>query len=105
MDPVMRNEVHLVDYPNGHHLSTDCWCEPTNIKWVRNKHGIDILVVEHSDDTAQHRVMVLDRREHSKRIITLRDPAERTPDAVWITRILDLPPSSLPPHDPHERSL
>lgn len=51
---VDRNEVHIVNSPNGHLLDTDCWCEPT-ASWRRNKHNILMFVVEHKDnDDHQH---------------------------------------------------
>jgi len=68
-----HNEVHLCDYPNGHELSTDCWCEPVNIRTMVNKHGIEMLVVEHVDDTPIHHIVIVNNRELE-------------PD--WITRVL-----------------
>ncbi len=80
-----RSEVHLQDFPNGHCLSADCWCEPSHTYWVTNKHGVQVFVVEHSDDTPVHHGTVLNERtDHS------RDPDPvSTPDAAWITRALD----------------
>ena len=82
---MQRNEVHLCDFPNGHTLSTDCWCEPKNIYWVTNKHGIEVLVVEHSDNTPMHHLDVLgDRHDHTRDAYTCNEP-----DAPWITRALN----------------
>lgn len=96
---VERNEAHVVNAPNGHHLSTDCWCEPTSIRWVMNSHGVKVLVVDHRDETLAHRVEVLAQREADRAApyanLSLNEP--------WITRVLD--PRLLPPHDPNERSL
>lgn len=62
--------VHLVNFPlNGHVLSTqcehagDCWCEPAKLFWVKNNHGVLILVVEHNDYTDAHRVQQLADQE------------------------------------------
>ncbi len=90
-----RNEVHLCDFPNGHVLSIDCWCEPTRYYWVTNKHGINVLVVEHVDDTPSHHMDVLNERESRKRKRSLVN----NPDATWITRVLEKvgKPPLLPP--------
>ena len=101
--PTMRNEVHICTAPNGHHLSTDCWCEPTHINWMTNKHGIKVLVVEHHDETLMHRIMVLAKRNSGKVLDTLN--TIRHADAPWVTRLLDefAPPT---PNDEHnERSI
>lgn len=80
-----RNEVHLCDFPNGHSLSPDCWCEPTNIYWVTNKYSLKVLVVEHRDETPLHRIDVIaDRNSHSRDQYGINEP-----DAAWITRMLN----------------
>lgn len=103
MRPTM-NVVHVCSAPNGHQRSTDCWCEPVQINWYRNKHGADVLVVMHDDVTLQHRIVIVSERERDR-----TKPADRAAgiDDAWITRVLsDLdPPKLLPPHDPNARSL
>jgi hypothetical protein len=45
-----RNEAHIVNAPmTGHLLSTDCWCEPTEIRWITNIFKIKVLIVMHED--------------------------------------------------------
>jgi len=63
--------VHLVSFPlNGHILSAaannagDCWCEPVKLFWVKNIHGVHILVVEHNDYTETPRMLQLADQEH-----------------------------------------
>lgn len=102
-----RNELHLCDFANGHMLSTDCWCEPTTINYVQNRYGVWILVVEHVDYTAKHRLSITAEREamllaeqsseESRRILYVNHS-----EAPWITRVLNLPS---PPSDPNERTL
>jgi len=60
---MQHNEVHITLCKNGHVLSTDCWCEPTNIYWYTNDHGVLMLVVEHNDETKVHRLVVTSNRE------------------------------------------
>ena len=99
--PAMRNEVHICDHENGHELSVDCWCEPTWINWVKNRYGVNALVVEHNDDRPSdvHRQVVLALRERDKHQVL---PVEEGyVDAPWITRMLDeIPPFKvLPPEE------
>lgn len=106
----MRNEVHLCNFQNGHTLSTDCWCEPVFINWVQNKFGVLALIVEHSDDTPEHRTVVLARRERDRTTPCVGNfvdlPINRCPEAPWVTRALDeFRTKQLPPPDPNERSL
>lgn len=86
-----RNEVHVCLAPNGHRLSVDCWCEPRNIQWHTNAHGIKILVVEHIDTEPP----IL----HHSGVIHARDIAQD-----WVTSLLDTIETG-EPHDPHERKL
>jgi len=58
-----RNEAHLVQCKNGHHLSIDCWCEPNRIYWRRNAFGVLYLIVEHNDDTLRNHTFVLNERK------------------------------------------
>lgn len=58
--------VHLVHFPLLGHVmhprsdkAHDCWCEPSNIFWVRNNWGVDILIVEHNDYSDKHRSLQL----------------------------------------------
>lgn len=98
-----RNEVHVCNWHNGHHMSIDCWCEPVEIRWMENGKGVRALVVKHVDDTPQHRMLVLTARERNKstpyagNFVDL--PINKGPDAPWITRALTLaePPKQLPP--------
>jgi len=62
--------VHLVSFPLLGHVmhpnslhAHDCWCEPSNIFWVQNNHGINVLIVEHNDYTAKHRTNQLAEQE------------------------------------------
>lgn len=88
MPTMNRNEVHVCNFPNGHSLSTDCWCEPVIIKWMTNKFGVKVLVVEHNDDTPQHRLVITAERERDINVEYNRNH----PDASWITRVLrDIP--------------
>lgn len=111
MRPTMRNEVHVSTSSNGHHLSTDCWCEPVLINWVTNRHGVKVLVVEHHDETMKHRILVVAERERDKSTPCSEPyalvPINRSIDAPWITRDLCGPfPQQLPPlDDPNERKL
>lgn len=99
--------VHIVSFPLlGHVLcpqhakAHDCWCEPSRIYWVKNIHGVMILVVEHNDYTDKHRQQ------------QLREQAAGIPEALaWINHALyepstyptaegrDLPFKQLPPHE------
>ena len=69
-----RNEFHIVKFPAGHEMSSDCWCEPSLISWGKTPHGDPVLIIQHRDDTNAHHTVMLDHR--NKR----RD---------WITRALD----------------
>lgn len=86
-----RNEVHVCLGPNGHISSVDCWCEPSSIRWITNKFGIKILIVEHDD---QEPITM-----HHSGVVYARD---RTQD--WITVLLEEVSVSLP-HDPNEKEL
>ena len=90
------NEAHLVSAQNGHCMSVDCWCEPVSIRLVRNRHDVLVLVVEHTDDTLEHRIIVTARRERDR-----HEPYANTPNNGWITRVLTPPwtPLLLPPHE------
>jgi hypothetical protein len=81
--PTMRNEAHITSAQNGHCLSVDCWCEPRSIFWVINAHNVPVLVVEHNDDTLEHRLVVTARRERD-----LSEPYSNNPSNAWITRVL-----------------
>ena len=81
-----RNEVHICNAPNGHHLSVDCWCEPAAIRWIKNQWGVDILVVEHDDVTPQHRLTVIAERTRDCMGAYLNEP-----NNGWITRVLTPP--------------
>jgi len=81
---VPRNEVHITLVPNGHHLSTDCWCEPNRIYWYTNQRGINIFVVEHDDSTLEHRYTVIEQRDHD-----LKLPLDGSSDAPWVSRVLN----------------
>jgi hypothetical protein len=97
MRRTVENEAHICNAPNGHMLSVDCWCEPVAIRVVRNKRGINVLVVEHNDDTLSHRFVVVAERERDQ-----SKPYETNhPNASWITRALTPPwtPPLLPPHE------
>jgi hypothetical protein len=112
----MRSEAHIVTVENGHVMSTDCWCEPTAIRWMTNKHGVRVLVVEH-DDTGigglEHHDVMLAGRWKNRTLPAIGNfadaPINRCPEAPWITRVLEGvggDPPLLPPHaDPNERSI
>lgn len=91
--PMKRNEVHLVNAPNGHVMSTDCWCEPVSIQWVTNKHGIRVLVIDHNDDTILHHTVVLAKRNELRGTPASGNmadvPINKTWEAPWITRVLN----------------
>ena len=92
------NEVHLTVANNGHILSTDCWCEPSHIEMVVNKHGIKALVVHHEDYVLYDRNVVIGARN--------LQAGMPYPHDAWITRALEnFQTKSLPPHDPNERSM
>jgi hypothetical protein len=85
MRPSMeRNEVHLINTTSngdqtllsenhGHNLSTDCWCEPVKVYWYTNKHGITMLVVEHTDDGTPHSAVLYSRETGRDWITVLFD--------------------------------
>lgn len=105
----MHNEVHVCNFDNGHEKSVDCWCEPTVIRRIRNRHGIDCLVVEHEDFTAAPRGMVIAERNTNQSLLFVgrfvEHPLNKSIDAPWITRTL-APYGDPPPLlDPHERNL
>lgn len=85
--PPHRDEVHICTTFNGHHSSTDCWCEPTAIYWRRNLRGLPVLIVEHNDEE--------DVTIHRSGIILARDRAQD-----WVTLVL----SAVNPF-PEEKSL
>lgn len=101
-----QNEVHIVNQPNGHHMSVDCWCEPVSIKWMTNFLGIRVLVVEHNDLTMDHHSLVLARRDEQRTLPFVGSfvdlPINRGPEAPWITRVLSSAsqPKQLPPPSP-----
>jgi hypothetical protein len=100
-----RNEVHVMNAENGHLNSTDCWCEPSAVQWVKNKHGVNVLVVEHNDNTLMHYRTLLACRERDKLFVSPTS-VHWGIDAPWITRTLDavpIPPDSK--QDPNERNL
>jgi len=61
--PPGRNELHVVNFPAGHLMSTDCWCEPSDIHWETNSFGIEVLVIEHRDDVPIHHSVILEQRK------------------------------------------
>jgi hypothetical protein len=69
-----RNEAHIINFPAGHVLSCDCWCEPSEIKWEKDPHGNPVLVVYHMDDSKFHHRVILE---------------ERSINRDWITRYLN----------------
>jgi hypothetical protein len=75
---------------------------------MTNKHGVDVLVVDHVDVTLMHREIVLRSREMFK-LVPYDPQVEMGIDQPWITRALTPPwsPPLLPPHtdEPNERSL
>lgn len=81
-----ENEVHLTYTQNGHILSTDCWCEPVEIKMMKNKHGVPALVVEHQDWTLAQHSYVVDVRNMTMHTVcdNFRDFCD-----PWITRMLN----------------
>lgn len=93
-----RNEVHITLANNGHRMSTDCWCEPRNIAWYRNKFGILVLVVEHDDTTLDHHALVLQQRELQK-----LQSDDESPDSPWVSRVLDNPSAHVP-RKPHKEN-
>ena len=46
---MLRNEAHIMHSVPGHILSSDCWCEPVDIRWMKNVHGVLFLAVFHDD--------------------------------------------------------
>jgi hypothetical protein len=77
-----RHEVHIIQFPAGHKLSTDCFCEPSNIYWTKDPTGNPVLMVIHRDDCPHHHTTILAQRDKEK---------------DWITKMLDsvrpLPPT------------
>ena len=74
--PPHRSEIHICTAFNGHHASTDCWCEPADIYWRKDFRGIPVLIIEHNDT---ENVTI-----HHSGIVLARDHA---PD--WVTNALD----------------
>jgi hypothetical protein len=96
-----RNEVHVCDLPSGHRNSVDCWCEPVKIYWIRNKHNVDVFVVEHNDEVNKHHAVAVAERDFD--INAGVSTPVRDPSAPWISRALndaDPPGPTL-----HDRSL
>jgi hypothetical protein len=73
--------VHLCNALNGHVPSADCWCEPAEIRLVKNKLNITVCVVLHDDYTLKHREVQLAERRAGI-------PAE----LHWIDRVMDNAP-------------
>jgi len=73
----MVNEAHIFNAENGHCLSTDCWCEPTDMGWKVTSKGIKVYVVFHED--------LIDPRIHHTLVLEARDES----DEDWISRALD----------------
>jgi hypothetical protein len=88
---VERNEAHIILCDNGHLLSTDCWCEPVAIKWLTNKNGVRVLVVEHVDETFLPHLEVIRARDIADDILT-RDLNHEVPKPFF-------------PQDPDERKI
>jgi len=100
----VEGDLHLGDKHVGHTASPDCWCEPSSIFLfvIGGLPGVT-RVIEHNDETNDHHLVILNRRERDRALVNQLD----NPDAAWITRALDVetPPKLLPPHDPNQRSL
>lgn len=73
----MKNEAHIVNAVNGHLLSNDCWCEPSDMKWVTNVYGAKVFIVFHED--------IIDPRIHHSLVLEARDDAPED----WITRFIE----------------
>jgi len=84
-----RNVLHVINFPTGHTLSSDCWCEPAKIYWNKDGNGTMCLMIEHHDDTPNHHKVIVN---------------ERNRRLDWITRSLNevryfAPPSWYDPPD------
>jgi hypothetical protein len=81
MDP-QRHEVHIINFPAGHKLAVDCWCEPSRMYWTKDAKANPVFMVEHRDDCPHHHTTILAQRDKEK---------------DWITKTLDairpLPPT------------
>lgn len=64
-------EFHICDEFNGHEPSTDCWCEPVNIK-TKTIEGTVFKVVEHVDTTSSkiHRKNIIFQRSSTLDYVT-----------------------------------
>lgn len=69
-----RSEAHIVDFPGGHNMSLDCWCEPAKMYWITDDHNQKVFIIEHQDDCPVHHKTIL---------------AERDAVQDWITKILN----------------
>lgn len=90
----MDNEAHICNTDNGHAMSSDCWCEPTDIRIVINVHKVPVLVVFHVDTFTAHRALIIGHRN-----LCINEPYSNNPDAGWITRALN---SLFPPPERKE---
>lgn len=65
-----RNEAHIVDFPAGHNMSIDCWCEPSAMYWMVDDNEQKIFIVEHQDDCPVHHKTITAERDHVQDWIT-----------------------------------
>jgi len=79
-----RNELHIIEFPSGHALSTDCWCEPSRIYWTKGPDGESVLMVEHHDDhKAHHKVIVEERNRRLDWITIYLNSIRFFPPPTW----------------------
>ena len=69
MQRMNKNEAHVSDYPAGHRMTVDCWCEPTKIWWATDNNK-KVLVIEHRDDVPAHHKVILKQRNDNQDWIT-----------------------------------
>ena len=103
------NEVHVTNGNNGHLMSVDCWCEPASVVRLTNNHGVEMLIIEHSDHTLIHRQDVVHHRNVDS-LDHIRNPQLHIKvdslDAAWISAILNkVWLRAAPPQDPNERNI
>lgn len=80
-------EVHVTLFrDNGHIMSTDCWCEPSNIFYDPYRRHLVVTHQDYRQNLPDHHLVIVSRRERDRH---LPSPDFRASDH-WITRVLSL---------------
>ena len=62
---------HIIEEYVGHMLSSDCWCEPSEIYQATDNFNATYLCVHHNDITPHHHLTMVDHRNKTNDWITI----------------------------------